>query len=91
MIRLKVNMADYRCYFFGPTAQWFGVPRSIEVAKDLRAESDDEARTVAETMYRERPNQTYGFELWQADRLVLRRLSMSRRRRTWRAGLFRLV
>jgi len=65
-------MADYRCYFFGMGNSPFGAPISFEAAEDFRAETDDEARMRADTMYRQRRNQIHGFEVWRANRLVCR-------------------
>jgi len=63
-------MADYRCYFFGTRSSPFGVPSSVEAAENFHAETDDEARMRADTIYRQRRNQIHGFEVWQANRLV---------------------
>jgi hypothetical protein len=63
-------MPEYRCYFFGTGASVFGAPRVVEAAENLRADTDEQARLLAETVYRRRRNHVHGFELWQADRLV---------------------
>lgn len=41
-------------------------------AEDMDAETDEEARRKAEAMYGEQRNRAYGFEVWQANRLVYR-------------------
>ena len=65
-------MPDYRCYFFGPTAESRWTRVSIDAAEDLSATSDDEACAAAELSYRRRRNQMHGFEVWQGVRLVFR-------------------
>jgi hypothetical protein len=56
-------MGQYRCYFFG-------IGNKIDEADEIEADSDAEAQIRAETLYRKRSNQVYGFEVWQAARLV---------------------
>jgi hypothetical protein len=64
-------MAHYRCYFLGATRSSAGASSSIDGAEDFNAETDDEAGTRAEALYRQRRNSVHGFEIWQAERLVL--------------------
>jgi hypothetical protein len=66
-------LLDYCCYFFGPiTTSSFGASSSIDGVENFCAETDQNARMKAETMYRQRCNHVHGFELWQANRLVHR-------------------
>ncbi len=63
-------MTEYRCYFLGAGTSFFGMPRLIETAEDLRADTDEQARLLAERIYLRRRNHVHGFELWQGNRLV---------------------
>lgn len=65
-------VASYRCYFFGTASPFLGTTSSIERAENMDAETDEEARIKAEAMYGQQRNRAYGFELWQANRLVYR-------------------
>ncbi len=64
------GMTEYRCYFLGAGTSFFGMPHLIEAAEDLRADTDEQARVLAERMYFRRRNHVRGFELWQGNRLV---------------------
>ena len=66
------SMNEYRCYFLRPPTLRFGSPSSIDTTEEFRAETDDQARLVADTMYRKRSDQAHGYELWQGSRLVHR-------------------
>ena len=64
-------MAEYRCYFFGPRDQTLGPERVFAATEIFQARTDDEARVRAHVLSR-RGNHAHGFEIWQADALVLR-------------------
>jgi hypothetical protein len=72
-------MADYRCYFLRPATLFFGAPSSIETTEEFLADTDEQARLVAETMYRQRQNHSHGFEVWQGTRLVHRQAAAVRK------------
>jgi len=65
-------MTDYRCYFLRPATLYFGAPSTIETTEQIAAETDDQARLMAESMYLRRRNRIHGFEIWQGTRLVHR-------------------
>jgi hypothetical protein len=63
-------MPEYRCYFFGAGTSFFGAPYVVEAAENLCADTDEQARLLADALYHRRRNHVHGFELWRADRLV---------------------
>lgn len=65
-------MADYRCYFLSTGDSCFGAMQTIAIADNFPANTDDEARLMAETLYRRQPDRSHGYEVWQANRLVYR-------------------
>jgi len=71
-------MSDYRCYFLRPATLYFGAPSTIAATETFLAETDEQARLIAERLYRTRSNQIHGFEVWQANRLVHRNPGMPR-------------
>jgi len=50
----------------------FGVPSSIKDTKDFFAETDEQARLIAEKIYLRQQPHVHGFEIWQGIRLVYR-------------------
>jgi len=65
-------MTHYHCYFLRPATLQFGAPTAIDTAEDFPAETDDQARLIAEAMYRRRCGETHGFEVWRGTTLVYR-------------------
>jgi len=73
-------MTDYRCYFLRPATLYFGAPSSIDATENILAETDDQARLIAETLYNKRASHVHGFEVWQSTRLVHRHPGAPRER-----------
>ena len=71
-------MPEYRCYFLGAAATAFDAPSSRETAGEFLAETDEQARLMAELMYQQRHPQAHGFEIWQGTRLVHRQVTKSK-------------
>jgi len=65
-------MADYRCYFLRPAKLVLGAPTSIDATEEFLADTDEQARLMAEAWYRQRQNQIHGFEVWRGTKLVHR-------------------
>jgi len=65
-------MAEYRCYFLTPARLIFGVPSSIDTTEEFLADTDEQARLMADVWYRQRQNHIHGFEVWRGTTLVHR-------------------
>jgi len=54
----------YHCYFLQLDRSWlFDVPSLIAARESLRAETDADARIMAESLYSQQRNHIHGFEL----------------------------
>jgi len=65
-------MTFYRIYILGSPPPFFGLARSVEVADDLYASTDEEGILAAWNRYRLHQKGARGFELWHGTRLVFR-------------------
>ena len=66
------RMTYYRIYILGSPPPFFGLTRSVELADDLCASTDEEGIVAAWDLYRQHQHSVRGFELWEGTRLVFR-------------------